>query len=265
MHRGTNREGHWQTAPDEDRHEGVQHQWAQAGNQELVLNQSRGTGEEHRAGHRTSSAFLGKELHWRCWGLVGSAGNYAQKSQRKEGLFCGSYGSYLQQQRPRAMQSRGWRASEHVGNSSQAQGKLEAEDKAPPVRAGVLSGQLFSNRWIHTGEKQVKHGVAFNQKHCAHLLSFEKPNRNTFMSHFRLSKPTYQDHLPQQKSSRNLQRRMKQHSCVWTYWKNLDELQIRIYSRLSLRQPRILTLFHNDWKIFYFVAVTKTKRSTCST
>lgn len=74
-----------------------------------------------------------------CPGAAGPAGNYAQKSQRKERLFCGSYGSYLQQQRPRAMQSRGWRASDHEGNSSQAQGKWEAEDKAPPVRAGVLS------------------------------------------------------------------------------------------------------------------------------
>lgn len=152
-------------------------------------------------GGRSSTGAVRAPCSPRPGGLAGSAGNYAQKSQSKEGLFCGSYGSYLQQQRPRAMQSRGWRASDHVGDSSQAEGKWEAEDKAPPVRAGVLSGQLFSNRWIHTGEKQVKHGVAFNQKHCAHLLSFEKPNRSIFMSHFRLSKPTQQDHLPQQECS----------------------------------------------------------------
>lgn len=52
---------------------------------------------------------------------------------------------------------------------------------------------------------------------------------------------------------------------MWTYWKNLDKLQIWIYSIFFLRQPRILTLFHTGWEIFYFVAVTKTKQSTCST
>lgn len=47
--------------------------------------------------------------------------------------------------------------------------------------------------------------------------------------------------------------------CVWTYWINLDEPQIWIYSKF-LRQPRILTSFHNGWKIFIIDAATKTSQ-----
>lgn len=47
-------------------------------------------------------------------------GNYTQKSQRNQELFWGSYnGSYLQPQKPTAMQNSDWLASDHVSDSSQ--------------------------------------------------------------------------------------------------------------------------------------------------
>lgn len=74
--------GHRHTAPDKDRRGGDQHQCVQAGNQEPVLNQSGGIGEEHRAGHRTNSAFLGEGAPLALRGLPAAPGLGAWRALR---------------------------------------------------------------------------------------------------------------------------------------------------------------------------------------
>lgn len=114
-------------------------------NQEPDLKQSRGMGmgmspvlaQKHQK-HHLSPSLPGDRS---CSGTARAPSAVTMhRKVSKERLFCGSYRSYLQQQRPRAMQSRGWRASEHVGTAARHGEREKQKTKHHQSEQGYCQG-----------------------------------------------------------------------------------------------------------------------------
>lgn len=107
-------------------------------NQEAVLKQSRGMGRALCWAQKHQERLPGDRS---CGGTARAPSAVTMhRKVSKERLFCGSYRSYLQQQRPRAMQSRGWRASDHGGTAARHREREKQKTKHHQSEQGYWQG-----------------------------------------------------------------------------------------------------------------------------